>query len=110
MTSSVSDAVEADEDADLRAARRASEGRAMVMTFAALDWIRYPVKSASTLICLCRTTRQVNGHQQRMDTHDQTCIPPSFASLLQIMCRFVSVNLMMHFFCSFSIDWMISGR
>ena len=42
------------------------------------------------------------------DTHDQTCIPPSFASLLQMMCIFVSVNLMMHFFCSFSIDCMIS--
>lgn len=55
MTSSVSDAVEAEDEADFRAARRASEGRAIVMTFAALDWMRYPVKSASTLICLCRT-------------------------------------------------------
>jgi len=56
MTSSVSDAVEADEEADLRAARRASEGRAMVMTFSALDWMRYPVNRASTLICLGETT------------------------------------------------------
>lgn len=59
MTSSVSDAVEAEDEADFRAARRASEGRAIVMTFAALDWMRYPVKSASTLICLCRTNPRV---------------------------------------------------
>ena len=39
-------------------------------------------------------------------THDQTCIPPSFASLLQMMCMFVSVNFMMHFFCSFSMAWI----
>ena len=109
MTSSVSEAVEADDDeADLRAARRASEGKAMVMTFAALDWIRYPVKSASTLICLCRDVK-VPFINKKTNTYDQTWIPPSFASLLHIMCKFVSVNLMMHFFCSFSMAWMISG-
>jgi hypothetical protein len=34
-------------------------------------------------------------------------MPPSLASLLHIMHITSSLNLMMHFFCSFSMAWMI---
>lgn len=52
MTSSVSYADEVDGDADFRAARSASEDKAIVISFAALDWMRYPTNRDSTLICL----------------------------------------------------------
>lgn len=42
-------------------------------------------------------------------TYDQTWMPPSLASSLQMMCISSSVNLMMHFFCSFSTACMMPG-
>jgi hypothetical protein len=97
------DVAEAEDDADLRVARSASDDRETVITFEAWDWIRYDVKIESTLIWLNRMVLRELDLLKTLKTHDQTCIPPSFASLLHIMCISSSVNLMRHFFCNFSM-------
>lgn len=80
----------------------------MVISLPALDCMRYPLKSESILTCLRATRRQMQQQPTGGDaTDDQTWMPPSFVSLLHMRCMFSSVNLMMHFFCSFSMDWII---
>ena len=48
--------------------------------------------------------------QGKEGTYDQTCVPPSFASWLHIICKCSGVNLRINRFWSFSIDWVISGQ
>ena len=103
-TSSVAYEEELDDgEAERRAVRRASEEMLTVIVFDALDWIRYPLNSESTLTCLVRIQWDI-ATLLNVNTHDQTWMPPSFVSLLHIRCMCVSVNLIMHFFCSFSMD------
>ena len=83
-TSSVSyeEDEEAEEEADLRAARRASAERDMVISLEALDWIRYDVKRESTLICLDNDA--FHGHLTRQRSHACHSRPNLYATFVGI--------------------------
>jgi hypothetical protein len=73
----------AEDDADLRAARRASEERESVIAFEVFDWIRYhdDVKIESTLICLA--IRRVR-HERKIAMTDYQIVIGLTTTLIRI--------------------------
>ena len=80
----------------------------MAISLLELDCIRYSVNRDETLTVLDFCWQKLLDSIACKIAYDQTWIPPSLASPVQMMRISCSPNLMMHFFCSLSTDCTIS--
>lgn len=96
-------------DAERSAASNPSVETLMVISLFELDIMWYLVNREVTLIDLGMLSAVLQlTIVVAFKTHDQTCIPPSLASPVQMMRMSCSANLMIHRFWSFSMAWTIS--